>query len=639
MEDHLLNGLKSNFGLQAFRPFQREAIEATLCGLDSIVLMSTGAGKSLVFQLPPCVTNKTTVVISPLLALAKDQVKQAEDRDIDARLWNSEISEASRCSIVRELLSEASELGTICSFAIDEAHCISEWGHDFRPAYLQLSSLKEDFPGVPVACFTASCTASVQRSIVTMLNLDSPRIIKSSFNRSNIRYEVRHKELIGDGSDAAILDDLADFLASMSNSGGIIYARLRTTCDWLYQELSAKDLDVGVYHAGKDPSQRARVQTEWSEGSLSAVVATIAFGMGIDRADVRWVVHWNAPSSMEGLYQESGRAGRDGLPSSSIVYASKADLEAGKKMERGCRGGSVALVAGYCYDSGCRRKNILEYFDERGRRCSQAAGDQLCDYCNDPKAVKACGTKLEQCKEKSSMAASIRGAMSQAAGPLKDGASSEDQDNGVPYTRKRPAVWMAASNISSESKGPPPLTRDPQACIPVTAGVATSSSILSKQVLRPVGAQVQQTECHAIPPSLPILKRRGFSSGASGFTVPRFASSTKGLKALADARENAPFSSTCGEIPATNISQFVDTHSQEPTLQQKGRENVSLNSSSEVETPEAGPEGGDALAKGPAVPPPVPSTEEPSMLRHINPIVRRSFKSPLMLADKSIARS
>ncbi|KAI8472385.1 MAG: putative ATP-dependent DNA helicase recQ [Monoraphidium minutum] len=221
---------------------------------------------------------------------------------------------------LRDALLEAHASGTLCAFAIDEAHCISEWGHDFRPAYLQLSTLKDDFPGVPIAAVTASATPRVQASIVDALRLARPAVITASFNRPNIRLGVRHKALLGArGGDDDVLQDLLAFIAARPGQCGIVYARLRATCDWLVSALSGCDLDVAKYHAGMDQDQRRKVLRDWSDGSVDIVVATIAFGMGIDRADVRWVVHWNMPSSVEGYYQEAGRAGRDGQPSESVV--------------------------------------------------------------------------------------------------------------------------------------------------------------------------------------------------------------------------------------------------------------------------------------------------------------------------------
>ncbi|KXZ55754.1 hypothetical protein GPECTOR_2g1304 [Gonium pectorale] len=226
--------------------------------------------------------------------------------------WNCEVPDARKASIAKDIasdepslrllyitpeglrqpkllesLKEACANGTLVSFAIDEAHTVSEWGHDFRPAYLELSIIKQTFPSIPVAALTASCTPKVQADITSVLGLRDPALIKGSFNRPNIAYQVRYKELIGDGSDSAALEDLVRFILERPDQCGIIYARLRATCDWLASALAARDLEVGCYHAGKSSDARTRVQRDWSNGGLNIVVSTIAFGMGIDRPDVR----------------------------------------------------------------------------------------------------------------------------------------------------------------------------------------------------------------------------------------------------------------------------------------------------------------------------------------------------------------
>ncbi|KAG2494946.1 hypothetical protein HYH03_006881 [Edaphochlamys debaryana] len=422
----LVELLREHFGLSGpFRPGQLEAIRATLSGQDTLVILPTGGkslcGKSICFQLPPfCRSSGFTVVVCPLIALAKDQVAKCEERGIEAERWNCEVSEAKKASIVRDIVSdepslrllyttpeslrlpvlldalkEAHAQGKLVSFAVDEAHTVSEWGHDFRPAYLELAAIKLHFPTVPVAALTASCTPRVSQDIINVLRLNLPLRIQGSFNRHNIAYQVYHKELIGDGSENAALEHLIQFINDRPGQCGIIYARLRATCDWLASSLAGRDVEVGCYHAGRATDARGRVQREWSEGGLNVVVATVAFGMGIDRADVRWVVHWNAPASMEGFYQESGRAGRDGQPSLSLMYASGPDLESAAKMERGSRAGAVAEVVGFARGGGCKRKHVLKFFGEAKGACD-ASREQLCDFCADPKAVQRALSRLEQ---------------------------------------------------------------------------------------------------------------------------------------------------------------------------------------------------------------------------------------------------
>ncbi|KAK9823328.1 hypothetical protein WJX72_001962 [[Myrmecia] bisecta] len=442
-------------GRHKWGPLQLEAIQATLAKRDSLLLLPTGGGKSVTFQLPPLSQEFAfTVVVSPLLALAKDQVQGCLERDIEAELWNSQVADSKRRLILsqlhsdqpslkllymtpealtrtpelRDALSAACGNKTLFAFAIDEAHCVTTWGHDFRSAYLTLDSLHSDFPGVPVAALTATATPQVQADIIKALVLRNPVVIKGSFNRSNLQYQIRHKELLinspaeeeqeedacGDQSaaDKAALQDLVAFIRRQEGASGIVYARLRATCDWLAGELQNADLDASAYHAGRDADTRSRVQRNWSEGSLEVVVATIAFGMGIDKADVRWVVHWNAPSSLEGFYQESGRAGRDGQPSMSILYASKDDLAQLQRLEKGARAGNVAAVAAYALHPACRRKALLSHFHEKRAACNPAV-ELPCDFCQHPKTVVKQLTDLESRLE--AMAAEAAAAEADAA--------------------------------------------------------------------------------------------------------------------------------------------------------------------------------------------------------------------------------
>eukprot|EP00775_Hariotina_reticulata_P003370 gene3370-3645_t len=418
-EGQLLQALKSHFGFDTFRPSQKEAITATLEGRDSLLILPTGGGKSLTFQLPALVKgNGITVVVGPLMALAKDQVCVIWDSSLkkqmlaDMQVWNSDTSETARRQVLSELVSEepdlrllyttpeslrnptlrsylqeASMCGKLLSFAVDEAHCVSEWGHDFRPAYLELANLKRDFPKTPIAALTASCTPAVEASITKLLQLNDPLVIKGGFNRPNIQYKVVFKELIGAGKQDDVFEHLLEYIQNRRGQCGIIYARLRATCDWLCSTLGNNDVDVGCYHAGKDAARRRQVQQDWCEGGLDIVVATVAFGMGIDRADVRWVVHWDAPSSLEGFYQESGRAGRDGLPSESVLYVGADDLDTICKLEKSSRAGAAAAVASFSCQPGCKRKKILEYFGQHRGPCDLNLNEQLCDYCSQPQAA------------------------------------------------------------------------------------------------------------------------------------------------------------------------------------------------------------------------------------------------------------
>ncbi|GAB4818307.1 hypothetical protein N2152v2_005353 [Parachlorella kessleri] len=434
--------LRLHYGHESFRPQQLEAIAATITGKDCLLILPTGGGKSITFQLTPLYKNQICVIVTPLLALGKDQVERCLELGIDATLWSSETSEEKKRVItrelqadwedtslrllyttpeslcrdqLRELLLEAHRLGKISSFAIDEAHCVSEWGHDFRPSYLALGEVRDLFKGVPVIAVTATATQQVRKSLIEQLHLKTPVQLLGSFNRANIEYALRYKELIGDGGKEAVMQDLLAFLSERRGQCGIIYARLRKTCDWLASELQAADIDAAAYHAGKDMQQRSRVQSGWSEGAYSVVVATIAFGMGIDKANVAFVVHWDPPASIEGFYQESGRAGRDGSPSVSLLYASNEELKDAMKMEKGNRQGATAAVAGYIQEAKCRRRALLAYFNERRGPCDLAAGDICCDFCRDPQAVRSQLRQLDKTVEAAAEAAAAAERVAQAA--------------------------------------------------------------------------------------------------------------------------------------------------------------------------------------------------------------------------------
>eukprot|EP00879_Flechtneria_rotunda_P009696 GHRR01010145.1.p1 GENE.GHRR01010145.1~~GHRR01010145.1.p1 ORF type:complete len:560 (+),score=215.08 GHRR01010145.1:2255-3934(+) len=242
----------------------------------------------------------------------------------------------------------------------------------------------------------ASVTANVQANLIGNLRLKDPLIITGGFNRPNISYKVAYKELVGGGSQDEVVQHLVEFIRDREGQCGIIYARLRATCDWLCSTLNNCDLDVGCYHAGKDATRRRKVQQDWCEGGQDIVVATVAFGMGIDRADVRWVVHWDVPASLEGFYQESGRAGRDGLPSESVMYVGGDDLDTIAKLEKGSRAGSAAAVADYSCQPGCRRRKVLAYFGQNRGACNASKHELLCDYCSQPQATRQQMEQWEQ---------------------------------------------------------------------------------------------------------------------------------------------------------------------------------------------------------------------------------------------------
>lgn len=346
--------LRTVWGHGHFRACQLEAIAATLAKTDVMLVLPTGAGKSLAFQLPVLTRDYAiTVVISPLVSLAEDQMRSCKDLGIEAAVWNSQATSLQLATAEKDLHSSEPNIrllyitpealqgsaqlqaglqalyaaGLLFSFAVDEAHCVSQWGHDFRPAYLRLAENMQKYPGTPIIACTATATPAVRQDICDTLGLRQPLHLVRSFNRSNIRYQIRHKELFGrnDAGEMRTLADLTNFIREQG-SCGIVYAHKRATCDALSEAMKEQDLDLPAYHAGKESWNRTCVQRNWLEDSVDGIIATTAFGMGIDKQAVSWVVHWDLPQTLEGFYQESGRGGRDGRPCISLLYSSQAQL-------------------------------------------------------------------------------------------------------------------------------------------------------------------------------------------------------------------------------------------------------------------------------------------------------------------------
>ena len=322
----MLETLKQHFGYDRFRPLQEEIIRHVMAGKDCVALMPTGGGKSLCFQMPAMLSGGLTLVVSPLIALMKDQVDQLTTNGIQAAYLNSSISAVEIAGVMKHaqtgklrLLYVAPERLAMPEFrqflstldvrllAIDEAHCISEWGHDFRPDYANLKILRTEFPNVPTIALTATATESVRADIIRQLHLRSPRVFISSFNRPNLTYSVVPKRK---GSES-----LFALLEKYRGESAILYCFSRKDTETLAADLRKRGFKAAPYHAGLSPDVRARTQERFIADDLDIVVATIAFGMGIDKPDVRLVAHCDLPKSVEGYYQETGRAGRDGLPS------------------------------------------------------------------------------------------------------------------------------------------------------------------------------------------------------------------------------------------------------------------------------------------------------------------------------------
>ncbi|TQS36143.1 hypothetical protein Golomagni_03413 [Golovinomyces magnicellulatus] len=416
--------LKDRFRLKGFRHHQLEAINATLNGEDAFVLMPTGGGKSLCYQLPAVVqTGKTkgvTIVISPLLSLMHDQVEHLKKISVRAATVNGDTDVTERRSIMnslreeypeqhlqllyvtpemvsqsgqmRDILSSLHRRSRLARFVIDEAHCVSQWGHDFRKEYIALGSLRKDFPMVPIMALTATATQNVKVDVIQNLGMGNPPVFSQSFNRPNLYYEVRPKK----GRKLPdLLQEIAQIITNKyRGQTGIIYTLSRKGCEDMAQKL-AHDFKIKVhyYHAGMKPEERSKIQRDWQSGRIQVVVATIAFGMGIDKPDVRFVIHYTIPKSLEGYYQETGRAGRDGKRSGCYLYYSWGDTvmlrkfifesdtgkdsKSNEQKER--EWGMLQTMIGYCDNrADCRRMQVLRYF---GETFSRDDCQHSCDNC------------------------------------------------------------------------------------------------------------------------------------------------------------------------------------------------------------------------------------------------------------------
>ncbi|MFA5853865.1 MAG: ATP-dependent DNA helicase RecQ [Patescibacteria group bacterium] len=392
----MLETLKRHFGYDRFRPLQEEIIRHVMEGKDCVALMPTGGGKSLCFQMPALLAGGLTIVVSPLIALMKDQVDQLTTNGIPAAYLNSSISASEIANVMKNaqagklrLLYIAPERLSMPEFrqflstldvkllAIDEAHCISEWGHDFRPEYANLKILRMEFPNVPTIALTATATEHVRADIIRQLHLRSPRVFISSFNRPNLTYSVVPKKK-GSASLFALLE-------KYRGESAILYCFSRKDTEALALELRKRGFKAGAYHAGLSQDIRSRTQERFISDDLDIVVATIAFGMGIDKPDVRLVAHCDLPKSVEGYYQETGRAGRDGLPSECVLFFSYADkrkqmyfinvMDDGPQRDQARQ--KLESVMRYGELRQCRRSYLLSYFGET--RASVSC--EGCDVC------------------------------------------------------------------------------------------------------------------------------------------------------------------------------------------------------------------------------------------------------------------
>jgi ATP-dependent DNA helicase RecQ len=395
----LIATLKTHFGYHQFRPLQQEIIRDALVGRDVFVLMPTGGGKSLCFQLPALIRDGLTIVVSPLIALMKDQVDALQTSGIPATYLNSTLDRAEAKTrwrglhrgkyrmlyvaperLMLETFLERALNWNIAQFAIDEAHCISEWGHDFRPEYRDLKKLRVHFPDVPMMALTATATERVRADIIKELKLREARCYVASFNRPNLTYRVLPK--------TAPYEQLLEFISSRPTDSGIVYCASRKSAESLAQNLKEDGVSAKPYHAGLTSAERTKHQEAFLRDDVRVITATIAFGMGINKPNVRFVVHYDLPKNLESYYQETGRAGRDGLPSECVLLFSAGDVAKqlhfiDEKSESEARIARAQLrqMVHYAETRECRRSVLLEYFGDKfsPQRC------EGCDNCLQPR--------------------------------------------------------------------------------------------------------------------------------------------------------------------------------------------------------------------------------------------------------------
>ncbi|MCX8575407.1 MULTISPECIES: DNA helicase RecQ [unclassified Gilliamella] len=395
IKDQIDTVLHNVFGYKSFRNQQKEIIESIIDGRDTLIIIPTGGGKSLCYQIPAVILPKTAIVISPLISLMKDQVDQLAANGIPAAYLNGSQSSSEQQNVIEQYLNHSIKLLYISPerlalayfqslieqnppslIAIDEAHCISQWGHDFRPDYRQLGQLSARFPGVPIVALTATADKMTQADIITQLNLVDPLVVVRSFDRPNIRYTVVEKY--------NLTDQIVSFIETQKGNSGIIYCASRSKVEDMTTRLAARGFSVAAYHAGLTNQQRQQAQEAFLKDDIQIIVATVAFGMGINKPNVRFVVHADCPRSIEAYYQETGRAGRDGVPAEVMLLFNANDLswyrqQISEKMEgqhKDVEFHKIDAMQSFAQSLTCRRIVLLNYFGEqRHEPCNN------CDIC------------------------------------------------------------------------------------------------------------------------------------------------------------------------------------------------------------------------------------------------------------------
>ena len=400
------HALKKHFGFEEFLPLQKNIIENILSGKDTLALLPTGGGKSLCYQLPALMLPGLTLVVSPLISLMKDQVSGLEESNIAAAYLNSSLGvKDERLTkerikkgeikllyvaperLLKEGFMEFLKTLPVSLVAIDEAHCISEWGHDFRPEYRKISLIRSVFPTVPFVALTATATLKVRKDIISQLAFTDYQSFCGSFDRENLHYEIRPKQ--------NTYEEILQYIEDHPGQSGIIYCHSRASVDRMAQDLCSDGIDALPYHAGLTPKVRAKHQELFMSGKTQIITATIAFGMGIDKPDIRFVIHHDLPKNIEGYYQETGRAGRDGKPAHCLLFFSYSDkmkheFFIGKMTDLArirIAEQQLATMVTYCTAHFCRRKMLLQYFGEEYKKQNCGTCD-VCHYAARPKATQ-----------------------------------------------------------------------------------------------------------------------------------------------------------------------------------------------------------------------------------------------------------